>query len=241
LDDQLKEIAPDGKFRFACSPDVACFNECCRDLNQFLYPYDILRLKKCLGLSSSEFLKRYTTRHIGPESGLPVVALRAADAKRLKCPFVTPKGCRVYPDRPASCRTYPLMRAISCNRETGKVSEHFMLLKEPHCLGFDATPSQTVQQWTDSQEIGIYNHFNDQLMEIIGLKNRLRPGPLDVKSRKLLYMAFYDLDLFRKQIFKINLFDRIEADPQKLAEAKTDDTALLQIALQWVKQSLLNK
>jgi len=238
LNDHLIAIMPDKQFRFACSPAVACFNECCRDLNQFLYPYDILRLKKRLGLSSSEFLERYTIQHIGPETGLPVVALKAADDERLTCPFVTAKGCRVYPDRPASCRTYPLVRAISRNRETGKISEHFMLLKEPHCLGFDASSSQSVQQWINSQEAGIYNHFNDQMLEIIRLKNQLRPGPLDLKSRHLFYVALYDLDRFKAQIFKNKLLDKIDVDPKKLAAAKTDDTALLEVGMEWVKQTL---
>ncbi len=238
MDDQLKEIAPNKPFRFACSPAVACFNECCRDLNQFLYPYDILRLKKRLGLSSSEFLERYTTQHIGPESGLPVVSLKVADVRRRICPFVTPKGFRVYPDRPASCRTYPLVRAITRNRETGQVSEHFMLLKEPHCLGYKAPKSQTVMQWIDDQQIRIYNRFNDQLLEIIRLKNQLRPGPLDLTSRYQFYMALYDLDRFRTQICKNKLLDHLDVDPQKRADAETDDTALLEIAMQWVKQVL---
>jgi hypothetical protein len=238
LNDHQIPISPDTPFRFACSPEVACFNECCRDLNQFLYPYDILRLKKRLGLSSSEFLKRYTTQHVGPESGLPVVALKASDAERLTCPFVTPSGCRIYPDRPASCRTYPLARAISCNRESGQVTEHFMLLKEPHCLGFNAPQSQTARQWIDDQQIEIYNHFNDQLLEIIGLKNQLRPGPLDPKLRQLFYEALYDLDRFRTQLFKNQLLDQIDVDPQKLADAETDDTALLEVGMAYVKQVL---
>lgn len=191
-------------------------------------------------MTSGEFLQRYTNRHVGPESGLPVVTLKAVDAQRQICPFVVPKGCRVYPDRPASCRTYPLARAISCNRETGKVTEHFMLLEEPHCLGFKASKSQTARQWIDDQEISIYNHFNDQLLQIIRLKKQLRPGPLDQNSRQLFYVALYDLDRFRTQIFENKILDQIEADPQKPADAETDDTALLEIAMQWVKRSLFN-
>jgi len=241
LNDPLVPIMPDDQFRFACSPGVACFNECCRDLNQFLYPYDILRLKISLGLSSSEFLERYTIQHIGPETGLPVVALKAADDERLTCPFVTEKGCRVYPDRPASCRTYPLVRAISRNRETGKISEHFMLLKEPHCLGFDAPSSQSAQQWINSQEAGIYNQFNDQLLEIIRLKNHLRPGPLDLTSRQRFYTALYDLDAFRNQIFSHNLPDNFDVDQETLTAARTNDTVLLEIGIKWVTQVLLHK
>ena len=55
-------------FSFLCSERVPCFNECCKDLNQALTPYDILRLKKHMGLPSSSFLERYTSQHIGPES-----------------------------------------------------------------------------------------------------------------------------------------------------------------------------
>ena len=238
MNDHLIAIMPDEQFRFACSPAVACFNECCRDLNQFLYPYDILRLKKGLGMSAGEFLERYTIQHIGPESGLPIVALKTADASGSKCPFVTQKGCRVYPHRPASCRTYPLVRAISRCRQTGRITERFMLLNEPHCLGFDEPEEQTVRQWIKNQDIAVYNHINDHLMEIISLKSRLRPGPLDLKSQQLFYRALYDLDNFRNQVFNHNLLDDFDVHPEKLAAAGTNDTALLEVAMAWVKQVL---
>ena len=238
MNDHLISIMPDEQFRFACSPGVACFNECCRDLNQFLYPYDILRLKKGLGMSSGEFLERYTTRHIGPESGLPVVALQTTDATGLTCPFVTEKGCRVYPHRPASCRTYPLVRAISRNRETGKITERFMLLHEPHCLGFNEPKEQTVRQWIKEQGVEADNPTNDKLMEIISLKNRLRPGPLDLKSRRQFFLALYDLDNFRNQFLEKRRLDSLDVDPQTMAVAETDDRALLEVGMAYVKQVL---
>ena len=231
-------MAPDGEFQFACSPGVVCFNACCRDLNQSLFPYDILCLKKGLRLSSGEFLERYTSRHIGPGSGLPVVTLKPNDAGRLTCPFVSEKGCRVYSDRPASCRTYPLVRAISRSRETGKISERFMLLNEPHCLGHNKPKIQTVRQWIEDQQIKTYNYINDKLMQIIRLKNQVLPGPLDLKSRQLVYLALYDLDNFRNQFLNDRLLDNVGVDPQKLAAAETDDTALLEVAIEWVKQTL---
>jgi uncharacterized protein len=238
LSDNPIPIGPDDTFRFGCSPAVSCFNECCRDLNQILYPYDILRLKKALGLSSGDFLERYTIRHTGPGSGLPIVALKTADAQRSTCPFVTAKGCRVYPDRPSSCRIYPLMRAISRCRDTGRITKRFLLLKEPHCLGFNQPEEQTVRQWIKNQDVEVYNRINDNLMEIISRKNRLYPGPLGWKSQQLFYSALYDLDHFRNQLFNDKLFANIDADPQKLAAAETDDTALLEMAMEWVKQVL---
>ena len=241
MNEKLIPIMPDEPFRFACSAAVACFNECCRDLNQFLYPYDILRLKKRLGLSSGEFLERYTTQHIGPESGLPIVTLKTTDNERFTCPFVTENGCHVYSDRPSSCRTYPLVRAISRSRESAKITERFMLLNEPHCLGFNEPKEQTVRQWIKEQGIEADNSINDKLMEIISLKNRLLPGPLDLKSRHLFYVALYDLDNFRNQIFNEGRLDNLDVDPQKLADANTDDTALLEVGMAYVKQVLFHK
>ena len=239
MNDNLIPIRPDEEFRFACSPGVVCFNSCCRDLNQSLFPYDILRLKKGLRLSSSEFLERYTSQHLGPGSGLPIVTLKPNEADRLTCPFVSEKGCRVYSDRPASCRTYPLVRTISRCRETGRINEGFMLLKEPHCLGHNEPHKQTVAQWIEDQEINAYNSVNDKMMQIITFKNRGLPGPLDLKARRLVYLALYDLDNFRKQSFDNGLLDNVDLDPQKLASAETDDITLLEIGIEWVRQALL--
>ena len=163
LEPKLTPISLQGTFRFSCSPDVPCFNACCRDLNQFLTPYDILRLKNHLGLSSGEFLEQYTSQHTGPESGLPIVALSPKDTHDLMCPFVSPGGCTVYENRPSSCRTYPLVRALSRSRQTGEITEQFMVLREPHCLGFKKGKPQTAPQWIDEQEIAAYNEINNQL------------------------------------------------------------------------------
>jgi Fe-S-cluster containining protein len=88
-------------------------------VNQLLTPYDILRLKRHFGISSAEFLETYTTQHIGPETRLPVVSLKTDASDGHTCPFVSPEGCRVYENRPSSCRTYPLARMLSRSRETG--------------------------------------------------------------------------------------------------------------------------
>jgi len=75
MENRLIPLDPNAPFRFSCSPEAVCFNECCRDLNQALTPYDVLRLKRKLGISSQHFLQQYTRRHAGPGSGLPVVTL----------------------------------------------------------------------------------------------------------------------------------------------------------------------
>ncbi|MBW2012061.1 MAG: YkgJ family cysteine cluster protein [Deltaproteobacteria bacterium] len=236
MSNEMTPLSLDDTFSFSCTKSVPCFNECCRDLNQFLTPYDILRLKNHFDMSSNLFLERYTMQHIGPESGFPIITLKTNDTSELTCPFVTPEGCSVYKNRPSSCRTYPLARVASRSRETGRITEHYMLLKEPHCLGFNQPKTQTVREWIVSQDIAVYNEMNDLLMEIISLKNRLMPGPLDIKSRMFFYMACYDLDTFRSHIFEKGILKDHNLDADTLDSVKKDDEALLKLGLKSIKK-----
>ncbi|RPH50772.1 MAG: YkgJ family cysteine cluster protein [Desulfobacteraceae bacterium] len=237
MEDDFISLYPDDKFSFSCTSRLSCFNECCRDLNQYLTPYDILRLKNGLEISSSIFLKTYTSHHTGPETGLPVVTLKTDSASGSICPFVTPSGCRVYRDRPSSCRTYPLARLVSRNRESRKLTEYYMIIKEKHCLGFNDGKEQTVSRWIIEQDIEPYNRMNDMLMEVISLKNQRIPGKLDIKSGYLFRMALYDLDGFRSYLLNDKEAHNTlnESDIKAL---KWDDTALLVFAFSWVKQNL---
>jgi len=238
MEPDITPIAPDEVFRFDCSRCVACFNECCRNLNQFLTPYDILRLKNHLGITSSRFLEKHTTQHTGPETGFPVIALKPVDTVELKCPFVTASGCSVYTDRPSSCRIYPLARALSRSRETGETTEHFAYLRESYCLGHEQEKTQTVREWVERQELAPYNEQNDRLIEIIALKNRLKPGPLDLATGRMFHLALYDLDTFRGKIFKDGLLSDFTVGKDLLTRAEQDDTQLLQIGYAWIKTKL---
>ena len=231
-------LSLDDTFQFSCSEQVPCFNECCRDLNQFLTPYDILRLKQRLGLLSNLFLERYTSQHVGPETGLPVITLKPDHSHQLKCPFVRTSGCSVYDHRPASCRMYPLVRIASRSRETGKTNEQYLLLKEPHCLGFNQGQSQTVRQWIEDQGLTLYNRMNDMLLEIIGLKTRLIPGRIDIKSKFLFHMACYDIDTFRSHIFDKGILKNENIDQDTLDSVKNDDVELLKLGFNWIKGTL---
>jgi hypothetical protein len=54
----LKEyprLGIDDKFKFACKQAFKCFTKCCADVNIFLTPYDILRMKKRLNIKSGQF------------------------------------------------------------------------------------------------------------------------------------------------------------------------------------------
>jgi len=237
-DDHMIPLSLEDTFRFACSEQVPCYNECCQDLNQYLTPYDILRLKNHLELASSIFLESYTAQHTGPESGLPIITLKTDHTQGLKCPFVTPAGCSVYESRPSACRAYPVMRVVSRSRKTGRLNEQYLLLQEPHCLGFDQEQTQTVEEWIESQGLSIYNQMNDMMMEIISLKNQLIPGQLDIKSSVAFHMACYDLDTFRSHIFEKGIIEDRNLTNETLEALKSDDEALLKFGLHWIKETL---
>jgi hypothetical protein len=233
------ELSPDDSFRFACHQKVACFNQCCADLVQFLTPYDILRLKTHLHLTSGEFLSRYTRRQTGGETGLVIVSLKTKSADDLRCPFVTPEGCGVYEDRPSSCRAYPLIRLASRSRDTGRIDERFFLIREDHCLGFDQDRTQTVRQWVDEQGLTEYNRINDRMMELISAKNRLAPGrSLTLAEANIFYTGCYDLDRFRKEICETGRLAEAGMAGIDLTAAETDDRALLDLALTWTGRML---
>jgi len=238
MTEEMIPMDPQDLMKFDCSSQNECFNDCCRDLNQALTPYDVLRLKQNLGTTSQDFLKKYTALHYGPESGLPVVEFKPNPATGHACPFVTPEGCSVYADRPASCRMYPLARAIARSRETGEIGEFFALIEEPHCKGFGRETGQTVRQWLAGQDVDRHNKQNDKLMELISLKNRVLPGKLEGAQADQFYLALYDLDEFRGQIFGKELLKKFNIPEAILKKIKMNDESLLNLGIEWVKYML---
>jgi len=235
-----RPIGPDDPFRFCCSPAVSCFNACCRDLNQFLTPYDIVRLKSHLNLISPEFLARHTRWHVGPQTGLPIVSLKEAEPVHRTCRFLEAGGCGVYPHRPSSCRIYPLIRMVGFDPGTHQRTETFLLLQEPHCKGFSQVTEQTANTWIGAQGLTEYNHFNDQLVGLISRKRRLRPGPLSDHERRRAFMALYDLDALRVHIRENGKLEGIEIDPATLNQAMSDDLTLLRLGTRWLEATLFD-
>ena len=41
--------------------DIACFTRCCRNIDILLTPYDVIRMKNRLGITSTEFLAEVHT------------------------------------------------------------------------------------------------------------------------------------------------------------------------------------
>ncbi len=241
MSDEMIPVGLNDTMGFNCGSENSCFNECCRDLNQALTPYDILRMKNALGVTSQVFLRQYTSMHIGPETGLPVLGFKPNPATGNACPFVMGNGCSVYGDRPGSCRLYPLARAIAKDRTTGAVQEYYALIEEDHCHGFGIKESKTVGQWLESQEVAEHNRQNDKLMALISLKNQIKPGQLEGGESDIFYLALYDLDKFYDKIQNQNLLKDLALPEGFMGEIENDDTALLDFGIAWVKYQLFGR
>lgn len=241
MSDDMIPVGLDDPMGFGCGASNPCFNECCRDLNQALTPYDLLRMKNALGMDSAAFLREFTSLHYGPESGLPIITFKPNPATGHACPLVREEGCSVYDDRPASCRMYPLARAIARDRQSGRIREFFARIEEDHCKGFGSGSGQTVAQWLAGQKVADHNRENDKLMALIALKNQIRPGQLEGAEADKFYMALYDLDTFREKIREENLLQGIEVATQVMDQIMADDLALLDFGIAWIKYELFGR
>lgn len=241
MSDEMIPIGLNAPMGFKCGPGTPCFNDCCRDLNQALTPYDILRMKQALDMDSDAFLREYTSLHYGPESGLPIVTFKPNPATGHACPFVEAEGCAVYEDRPASCRLYPLARAIARDRATGEIREYFALIEEDHCKGFGREEGGTVAQWLAGQKVADHNLENDKLMVLISLKNQIMPGRLEGEQSDTFYTALYDLDTFREQIRDQGRLKDLDLPSGLMEKIMADDLSLLNFSIEWLKVELFGK
>ncbi len=223
-------------FRFRCGKDVPCFNECCAKLRLILTPYDILRLKHRLRMSSGRFLEQYTETVFEEQCRFPMVKLRMTSGESGACPFVSPDGCTVYEDRPVACRIYPLGRAYSIVEGRG-AQEKFFIVREPHCLGFREDRQWNLKDWMRHEGVDAYNAVNDPWAEIVTSNRSLRGGN-PTQKHQMFFMASYNLDAFRKFVFHSKFLDVFHVAPAVKETIRQDDRALLRFAWGWLKFSL---
>jgi uncharacterized protein len=224
-------------FRFRCHPAVGCFNRCCRNLNLFLYPYDVIRLRARLGITSDEFLERHTDAVLRPGRHFPDVLLRMAENAERTCPFLTEAGCRVYPDRPDTCRTFPLEQGLLHDAARGEDTPVFFYRPPDFCLGRHAEKEWSVAEWVADQEADTYQRMTIRWAEV----QRLfaddpwgAEGPGGRRAR-MAFMAAYNIDRFREFVFGSSFLKRFKVTPELMARMKKDDAELLLLGFDWIK------
>jgi hypothetical protein len=206
-----------------------------------LTPYDVLRMKKRLELSSGEFLKKYTSIHIDDTSLHPLAVLEMLDDEEGKCPFLSPEGCSIYEDRPANCRYYPVGKGLMI-RDTEKGPapvDFYFFIREPNCLGYQDDEEWSIEKWRVEQGVDIYDDMNKEWKEIQLRRDNPGQPKLDAKKQPLIYMASYDLDKFKEFVFESGFLNIFDIDNDEIEKMRTDDIALMKFGFKYLKYILM--
>lgn len=228
--------------QFSCHKGINCWNACCSNIDISLTPYDIVRLKKRLGITSTQFLRDYTVPYEMEKDGIAGVKFRPVE-NGTACRFMRPEGCAVYDDRPTACRYYPV--ALLSMRKEGEStdSQSYALVKESHCQGHGAARSLTIDEYRQEQGLPAYDDLARGWRQLVLKKKSSGPavGTPSIKSRQLFFMACYDIDTFRN-FFESEAFARTYPMPAaERATVSASDDALLQFAFRFLKQVLFGE
>ena len=221
------------RIKFRCHPGVKCFTNCCADVTIFLTPYDVLRLKNRLGMTSEEFMEKHTLLLNRDQQIIPLVVLKMSDNEKKACPFVTENGCTVYEDRPWACRMFPL---------DVDENELFSVIAKPEkCFGLLEDDEMRVIEWLEDQGVMDYQRVNNYYSEIT---SHPKLGELEITNervRQMFYLASYNLDKFREFALSGRFLQMFEFEDDFEERIRVDDTELLKLGLDWIKFGLFGQ
>jgi len=231
------QLSGDAVIQFRCHKGIDCFNACCRNIDITLTPYDILRLKKRLGLTSSEFLKKYTFPFEFNKNSIAGVKMEPVEGGT-ECQFMTEEGCSVYTDRPTACRYYPvgLLSTRRADENTDRVS--YALVKEDHCKGHFEAREITIRDYRKEQGLEEYDDHGRGWRQLILKMKSAGPaiGSLSRTSLQFFFMACYDLDRFREFIKSEGFNSTYDVDQETMDRLLADDIALMEFGDRMIRQ-----
>jgi len=244
---ELSPVSPnmlggDKVIQFRCHKDVGCWNACCANIDITLTPYDILRLKNRLEMSSGEFLKAYTVPYEMDQDGMPGVKFRPVDGGTA-CQFMRPEGCGVYEDRPTACRYYPVALLSTRNQEEFVDRTSYALVQEKHCLGHQEPRSLTINEYRQEQGVDVYDEKGRGWRQMVLKRKSAGPGigkPPEI-SNQLFFMASYDVDRFRAFVASDSFNRTYDVPVEVMTVLLTDDEALIEFGYNFLKHVLFNE
>ncbi|RJQ42201.1 MAG: YkgJ family cysteine cluster protein [Gaiellales bacterium] len=233
---QETRLTLESRMTFECHPGVSCFTACCNNIDIMLTPYDVLRMKQRLDLSSTDFVEKYTRSAIEEKTGLPQLFLRMEENEKRSCPFVTPEGCSIYTDRPSMCRYYPVGQAVHRIEKDGEIvnDEFFMLIREPHCKGFEeGERTWTIAEWRENQDAAHYDEMHRRWKDLF-MRQGEHSRDMDETRQALFFLASYDLDRFRRYVFESDFLKVILIDQQTQDRIRDDELELMKFAIRYL-------
>ncbi|MDD5175100.1 MAG: YkgJ family cysteine cluster protein [Sterolibacterium sp.] len=239
----LPETFDGGKtIQFQCRKGIACWNVCCGNIDISLTPYDILRLKQRLGISSTEFLQKHTLPYEMELDSIAGVKLRPVEGGTA-CQFMQPEGCGVYADRPTACRYYPVA-LLSMRRQDEYVDrDSYALVKEDHCLGHQEPRRLSIDEYRSEQGLEEYDELARGWRQLILKKKSSGPsiGKPSQRSRQLFFMACYDLDRFRGFVASDGFNEVYAFAEDEKSQLLSDDQGLMLFAFRFLRQVLFGE
>ncbi len=233
----------DSKIKFNCYPGISCFNACCKQADITLAPYDIIRLKNRLGMTSTEFLKKHTVPFELDASGMPGVKMRTTDHDPV-CLFMDEeKGCTVYEDRPTACRYYPVALMSSRKSDEYHDVQHYALVQESHCMGHKEDRELTVAEYRKDQKVEEFDELNRDYYRIILKKKSAGPaiGNPSPTSFQFFFLVSYDTDRFRQFLNSPNFLNVYDIPAEEFERIDTDDVERLKFGYRLLKQVLFGE
>lgn len=234
------KLTLDSPLQFECHPKVSCFTACCHNIKIVLTPYDILVLRKRLNMPAHEFITEYTEPTYLEKTDMPGVQIKLAGEKN-GCPFVTPEGCTVYPDRPSACRYYPVGMADFHEGGSDDAAEDkfFFLVKEPHCKGHEEPKRWTIREWRTDQGVDLRDEMNKEWLRLVMRRKSFGlQATLSEAAKRMFFMASTDLDTFRTFIFESSFLDIYEIDAEIVAKIREDDVELMLFSFKYLANTL---
>lgn len=234
------QLGTDDTLDFRCDCSRDCFTECCRDVSIILTPYDVLRMKRALGIDSGTFLDRYAILSCTRDKKLPVVVLRM-NAGDKRCPFVKQGGCSIYAHRPWACRMYPLGQAQP-DHVTPNERGHYFLMQEEFCHGHgQGKGTRTVREWIREQGIDAFEMMGASFERLMLNEFWQKEEPLSAEKLAMYLMACFDLDRFRRFVFETRFLELFDVHEDRVEALKTNDEELLEFAMDWLQFSLFQE
>ena len=229
------------EIRFQCRKGIDCWNACCSNIDITLTPYDVVRLKRRLGLSSTQFLRDYTVPYEMEKDGIAGVKFRPVDGGTA-CRFMGAEGCGVYSDRPTACRYYPVALLSMRKQDEATDRDSYALVKEDHCHGHLEPRTISIAAYREEQGLPEYDELARGWRQLVLKKKSSGPslGAPSLRSRQLFFMACYDIDVFREFV-AAESFQSVFALTDEEQRSFADDVALLQFAFRFLKQVLFGE
>ena len=174
-----RKIELDEAFGFRCTLS----GNCCRNMEIFINPYDVLRLAEALNTTTTEVIDGHLLFLENKEQGLRKPVLRAA--REGICAFNVERKCTIHKDRPLSCRLFPIAR-----RE-----EEFLVQEAEYCKGLLQDRSVTLSVYLEGEEAGTYLEHSGAYHRLLKeAAAAVELAKVDPWLLQLFYLVLFDYD-----------------------------------------------